>query len=197
MDVRILVVDDDKDTCEYMKDLLALEGFKVETLSEPEQTVPKLREGKHQMVLLDLMMPGTSGLQVLEQIREYDKNIATMILTGYPTLETAVDAMKLEACDYIKKPFEVDEFRRAIRAALEKHGVLLSPEEDLHRSIGRIIRQLREEQGLKLRHLASRTGLSVSLLSQIERAESSASVSSLFKIAIALNHKMSEFFGDF
>ena len=197
MEVRILVVDDDKATCEYMSDLLSLEGFKVETLSDPTETVPRLREGKHHMVLLDLMMPGISGLQVLEKIREYDKNIATMILTGYPTLETAGDAMKLEACDYIKKPFEVDEFRRAIRAALEKRGIILSPEEDLHRTIGRIIRSSREEQGLKLRHLASRTGLSVSLLSQIERAESSASVSSLFKIAAALNRKLSDFFGDF
>ena len=78
-----------------------------------------------------------------------------------------------------------------------RRGLALSSEEALHLSIGRRIRDLRKKKGLTLKQTARRTNLSVSLLSQIERAESSASVSSLFKVAIALEVKLTELFGDF
>ena len=99
--------------------------------------------------------------------------------------------------DYIRKPFDIEEFREMIADVLRRKGILLNPEEELHRSIGAIVRRIRKEQDLTLKQLARRTGLSVSLLSQIERAESSASVSSLYKIASGLGIKLTVLFGEF
>ena len=82
-----------------------------------------------------------------------------------------------------------------VNGALAKKGLSKDPEADLHREIGKVIREARKTQELTLKQLARRTGLSVSLLSQIERAESSASISSLYKIASALRIKMSDLFG--
>ena len=97
----------------------------------------------------------------------------------------------------VKKPFDVDEFAITIERILRRKGLLVDPEEELHSTIGRRVRELRKSGGLTLKQMSNRTGLSISLLSQIERAESSASVSSLFKLASAMGCKISDFFGDF
>jgi two-component system OmpR family response regulator len=80
---------------------------------------------------------------------------------------------------------------------MRKKGLLRSPEENLHRVIGEIVRNLRKTHSLTLKDMSRRTGLSVSLLSQIERAESSASISSLYKIAVALDVQIRDLFGEF
>src|SRR5215472_5840127 len=80
---------------------------------------------------------------------------------------------------------------------MRKKGLARTPEEQLHRVIGDTIRNLRKEKDLTLKQMSRRTGLSVSLLSQIERAESSASISSLYKIAIALESRIQDLFGEF
>jgi ribosome-binding protein aMBF1 (putative translation factor) len=110
-------------------------------------------------------------------------------------VETAVASLKAQASDYVKKPVEPEELLAAVESALAKKGLSKDPEAELHRAIGRTIREARKSQELTLKQLARRTGLSVSLLSQIERAESSASISSLYKIASALRLRMSELFG--
>jgi transcriptional regulator with XRE-family HTH domain len=79
----------------------------------------------------------------------------------------------------------------------KKKGLILRREDELHLTIGRNIRDMRKERGLTLKQMSRRTKLSVSLLSQIERAESSASVSSLFKVATALDVKITDLFGEF
>ena len=101
-----------------------------------------------------------------------------------------------DAVDYLKKPFDPDEFREVVDRVMRKKGLLRSPEENLHRVIGETVRNLRKEANLTLKQMARRTGLSVSLLSQIERAESSASISSLYKIAVALDVKIQDLFGN-
>jgi DNA-binding NtrC family response regulator len=117
--------------------------------------------------------------------------------TGHPSLETAVSAMKLDALDYVRKPFTPEELRAAIERVIAKKGLTRSPEELLNRHIGETIRTLRKEKELTLKQLSRRTSLSVSLLSQIERAESSASIGSLYRIAGALDVELARFFGDF
>jgi ribosome-binding protein aMBF1 (putative translation factor) len=96
----------------------------------------------------------------------------------------------------VKKPVEPPVFLETVKRVLEKKGITRDPEAELHRGIGRFIREGRTRQNLTLKQLARRTGLSVSLLSQIERAESSASISSLYRIAAALRVRMSELFAD-
>jgi DNA-binding NtrC family response regulator len=143
------------------------------------------------------MMPKLDGVEVLQRIRKVDSDIAVVIFTGFPSLETAVQSMKLDAVDYLKKPFDPDDFREVIGRVMRKKGLLRSPEENLHRVIGETVRNLRKEANLTLKQMARRTGLSVSLLSQIERAESSASISSLYKIASALDVRIQDLFGDY
>lgn len=194
--IRILVVDDESDNAELFKALLIKEGYLVTTLLDPTKVIPTLKEGNYHLVLLDMMMPKLSGTEVLEQIREFDDDVAVIVATGFPTVETAVASLKLSASDYVKKPVDPVAFIDTVKRVLEKKGITRDPEAELHRSIGRFIREGRTRQNLTLKQLARRTGLSVSLLSQIERAESSASISSLYRIATALRVRMSELFSD-
>ena len=195
--VRFLIVDDDKAICEMMQTLLEAEGYQVKTLNDPTQVEAEVRAGGYHMIVLDLMMPKLDGIEVLRRIRKVDNDIAVVIFTGFPNLETAVQSMKLDAVDYIKKPFNVDEFRDVLDRVMKKKGLARTPEEQLHRTIGDTIRNLRKEKDLTLKQMAKRTGLSVSLLSQIERAESSASISSLYKIAVALDSRIQDLFGQY
>jgi two-component system OmpR family response regulator len=195
--MRVLVVDDDREICTFMETFLAKDGLDVTTLSDPEAAPDEVKNGGYHLVILDLMMPKLDGVEVLQRIRKVDSDIAVVIFTGFPSLETAVLSMKLDAVDYLKKPFDPEDFREVVERVMRKKGLLRSPEENLHRVIGETVRNLRKEANLTLKQMARRTGLSVSLLSQIERAESSASISSLYKIASALDVRIQDLFGDY
>jgi len=195
--LSVLVIDDDPDILEYLQDFLSAEGFDVTTLADPSLAVDRIRDEVFHLVVLDLMMPKVSGLDLLAQIRGVDDDIAVIILTGYPTLDTATASMKHEVSAYIHKPFTPQEFREVIARIAKKKGLVLRREDELHAAIGRQIRDLRKGRGLTLRQLSRRTNLSVSLLSQIERAESSASVSSLFKVATALDVPLTDLFAGY
>jgi len=195
--MKILIVDDDRAICDYMQTLLERDGYQVKTMSDPTGVTAELKKNDYHLVILDLMMPKRDGIEVLREIRKQDKDIAVVIFTGYPNLDTAVASMKLDAVDYIKKPFNVDEFRAVIARVMRKKGLSLTPEEELHKVIGDTIRTYRKEQNLTLKQMARRTGLSVSLLSQIERAETSASISSLYKISVGLGVKIRDLFGNY
>ena len=195
--VRILVVDDDKAICEYVTTILEKDGFTVKSLTNPLAVEEDVRQGSYHLIILDLMMPKLDGIEVLKRIRKIDSDVAVVIFTGYPNLDTAVQSMKLDAVDYIKKPFQVEELREVVARVMKKKGLARTPEEQLHKVIGDTIRNMRKDQKLTLKQMSKRTGLSVSLLSQIERAESSASISSLYKIAIALESRIQDLFGEF
>ncbi len=195
--INIVVVDDDRDVCEYLQDFLTADGYAVTCVNDPTQALDALREREYHVAVLDLMMPKLSGIDLLGQIRRVDDDIAVIILTGYPSLESATASIEHEVSAYIRKPFSIDEFREALSRIAKKKGLVLRREDELHMTIGRNIRELRKSRGLTLKQMSRRTKLSVSLLSQIERAESSASVSSLFKVATALDVKITELFGQF
>jgi two-component system OmpR family response regulator len=194
--VRILIVDDDKAICDFMQSLLEKDGFIVKTLGDPTLVEDEIRQGDYHVMILDLMMTKMDGIEVLKKIRTLDSDIAVIIFTAHPNLDSAVASMKLDAVDYIKKPFNVDEFREVLTRVMKKKGLARTPEEQLHKIIGDTIRTMRKEKELTLKQMSRRTGLSISLLSQIERAESSPSISSLYKIAIALDSKIQDLFGN-
>ncbi len=195
--VRILIVDDDRAICDYMQTLLERDGYAVKTMSDPTSIDDEVKNGGYHLIILDLMMPKLDGIEALKRIRKIDTDVAVVIFTGYPNLETAVMSMKLDAVDYIKKPFNVDEFREVLGRVMRKKGLARTPEEQLHRVIGDTIRNLRKDKDLTLKQMSRRTNLSVSLLSQIERAESSASMSSLFKVATALDVRLTDLFAGY
>jgi DNA-binding NtrC family response regulator len=195
--IRILIIDDDKDICEYMQLLLSQSGYEVTAETDARAALELLRDEEFHVVILDIMMPELNGMELLERIREFDSDIAIIIFTGYPSVDTAVTSMKYNVSDYIKKPFDVDEFNQTLEKILREKGLLTDPEEQLLATIGKNIRRMRKELNLTLKQMSRRTGLSVSLLSQIERAESSASVSSLYKLARALDVKLTQLFCDY
>jgi len=194
--VRILIVDDDKAICDYMQTLLEKDGFTVKTMSDPTLVEDEVRQGEYHVLILDVMMPKLDGIEVLKRVRAVDSDVAVIMFTAHPNLDTAVASMKLDAVDYIKKPFNVDEFREVLARVMKRKGLARTPQEQLHRIIGDTIRTMRKERELTLKQMSRRTGLSISLLSQIERAESSPSISSLYKIAVALDSKIHDLFGN-
>jgi len=195
--IRVIVIDDDTAIRDLLETVLTRDGFEVTTLDDPTKADAEIRAGHFHLCLLDIMMPGQDGIETLRKIRKIDKDLAVVMVTGYPSLDSAVQSMKLDALDYLRKPFTVEELRAVVERVLKKKGLSRTPEEQLHRVIGETIRNLRKERNLTLKQMAKRTGLSVSLLSQIERAESSASISSLYKIAVALDARIQDLFGDF
>lgn len=192
--VRVLIVDDDADVCEYLELLLSKEGYETASVTDPKKAVETLKAGNFHLVILDLMMPGMDGTQVLQEIRKVDDDVAVIIFTGYPSVDTAISSLQHQASDYLKKPFRLHEFKEAVKRTLQRKGLVVDPESELHKTIGGKVRELRKGQSLTLKQLSRRSGLSVSLLSQIERAESSASVASLLKIATALRVRITDLF---
>ncbi len=195
--INILVIDDQEDICDYLVDLLGSEGYRVRALQDPRLAKDVLREERFHIVILDLLMPEVEGVEVLRGIRRIDKDVAVVIYTAFASLDTAIESLKLDVSDYIRKPSPQEDLLDRIAAICKEKGLLTHPEKELQKSIGTTIRRLRREHSLTLKDLSRRTDLSVSLISQIERAESSASVNSLYRIASALNCRMRDFFGDF
>ncbi len=194
MKLRVLVIDDDEDICLYLKEFLTREGYRVTTISKPLDALPEIKEGRHQIVLLDVRMPEVDGVELLRQVRAVDSDICVIIMTAYPSVESAVDTMKADAFDYLRKPFDLEQLRSVIHRAVREKGLMVDAEERVNQLLGAKIRQLRRERSLTLKQLANKTTLSVSLISQIELGKSAASVSTLRKLATALGVSMSHLF---
>jgi DNA-binding NtrC family response regulator len=196
--LRVLVIDDDRSVCDLLQDLLTADGCEVVAINEPERALEQLKQKEsYHILILDLRMPEMGGIDLLDKIRRIDRDVAVIILTAYPSLETATDAINLDVSAYMQKPFSGEEMRETIARVARKKGIVVRREDELHITIGKRIRGYRKQQALTLKQMGRRTSLSVSLLSQIERAESSASVSSLYKIANALDVRIVDLFGDF
>ncbi len=117
---RILVVDDEQVIREILADFLSMEGFVVRTAADGSEALVELSRTHYDLVLSDLKMPKMGGLELLGAIQKHTPNVVTVIMTGFGTVETAIDAMKRGAYDYILKPFKVEEVVPTIRRGLEK-----------------------------------------------------------------------------
>ncbi|MCK5803554.1 MAG: response regulator, partial [Lentisphaeria bacterium] len=163
--MEILVLDDDSDTLEILSHMLSTEDKHVETTTSPAQAMDLLARKSFHILLLDLKMPDMNGIEVLQRIREKDRDLAVIILTAYPSVETAVASLKGGVSDYVEKPIDKDKLLDAVQSIIRSKGLLRDPEESLLASVGAKIRVKRKSQELTLKQVARRTGLSVSLLS--------------------------------
>ena len=196
--LRVLVVDDDPSVCDVITELLNPTGCEVVPISDTDEAISKLRAKEtFHVLILDLKMPSMDGLTFLRLVRKFDQDIAVIILTGFPSLQTATDAIEYDVSAYMQKPFAAEDLKATVDRVARKKGIIVRPEDELHVTIGQRIRVCRKTKNLTLKQMGRRTGLSVSLLSQIERAESSASISSLYKISSALELTLSDLFGEF
>lgn len=192
--LNVLVVDRDEATNLELKDFLSEEGYQAFALSDPDQVVEEIKKGRFQLVLLDVSPPEDAGIELLQRIRRADSDICVVAMTAMPTVAAAVRTLKIQAFDYLEKPLEMEELRAVIGAAIRDKGLLVDLESRLNQVVGRRLRERRSAGELTLKQLANRTGLSVSLISQIELGKSAASMSTLHKLATALQVKMTYFF---
>lgn len=117
---KILIVDDDADIRVVLRDAVKNWGFSVSDAKDGEQAILMLMREHFDIVISDLMMPALDGLTLLQKIKELNKEILVIIITGYATIETAVKAINAGAYDYIAKPFSLDELMVVIRNASER-----------------------------------------------------------------------------
>jgi DNA-binding NtrC family response regulator len=120
---KILIVDDEAFIRENLERILAEDGYRPFSTDSGEAALRRIGEEEVDLVLLDLNLAGKSGLEVLRALREVDPEVLVIIITGYGTVESAVEALKLGAYDYIKKPFKADAIRLIVRLALETQAL--------------------------------------------------------------------------
>ena len=120
MKLRILVVDDEPDICKALAFLLGREGYAVTTANSGEQALAKLKEEPFDVVLTDLKMGQIDGMGVLEKVRETSPDTAVIMMTAFASVESAIEAIKKGAADYIVKPFHNEEIKLTIKRILEQ-----------------------------------------------------------------------------
>ncbi len=193
-EVRILVVDDDEAICRVMKAALAPSHFQVETVFEHHKVEAALRGEPYHVILLDYVIPGLDSNQILDWVREHQPEASIIVVTAYPTIDSALNCLRARTYDYLTKPFQVSHLHRTVTRCLEGRGLLRMSEAALRESLGTAIRERRKGLSLTLAQMAQRTGVSLGYLSQIELGKNSASIETLYKISLGLGMRMSDLF---
>jgi len=121
---KILVVDDEKVIREGCREVLTLDGFEVVLAENGDQGLEMIKKVHFDVVLLDLMMPGISGFDVLSHVKALHPDTSIIVITGYATVEHSIEAMKNGAFDFIPKPFSPDQLRVVVSKAIEHTGAL-------------------------------------------------------------------------
>ncbi len=119
-DKSVLIVDDEKNIRLTLSQALEVLNVETDTAANGEEALAKLKEKEFGLILLDLKMPGMDGMEVLRRVREFRPDIRVIILTAYGTIESAVEAMKLGAVDFIQKPFSPDEIRGLVSRVIDR-----------------------------------------------------------------------------
>ena len=129
---RILIVDDEETMRDACRQVLAPEGLALKEASSGAGVLEMIRHESFDLVILDLKMPGMDGMEILRRLQQESPDTATIVITGYPSVESAVEAMKLGAADFLPKPFTPDVLRLTVRRTLR--GARMARENLLLRS---------------------------------------------------------------
>ena len=116
----ILVIDDEEIMREILEALLVRDGYEVRLAADGAEGLELARSMPFDAAVVDVMMPGMDGLAVLDELKKIDDDLAVVMVTAYASVDTAVDAMKRGALDYITKPFKNDEVLLVLRNAVER-----------------------------------------------------------------------------
>ena len=137
---RILVVDDETSMRQLLEITLRKEGHRVTTARSGRKALQAFEKASYDLVISDIKMPDMSGVEVLRHVKGVAPDTPVIMITAYSSAETAVDALRLGAYDYIAKPFKVDELKITIKNALEK--------KQLREEVVSLKRALQENHGL-------------------------------------------------
>jgi len=154
---RILVIDDEPDVVKMVQRVLLLEDYEVSTSTNGEQALAKLQETPFDLVITDIRMPGMNGLEVIHRVKEVDASIEIIVLSGYATLENAIEALKEGgAFHFVMKPLnDIDSFYHVISQALQKRKLLIDNKNLMHR-LETVNRDLEEQVRQKTASLVAR-----------------------------------------
>jgi two-component system, OmpR family, phosphate regulon sensor histidine kinase PhoR len=143
--ISILVVDDERGIREGCRRILAAEGYSVDAAENGKEGLERVRSKSYDLILVDLMMPVMGGLEMMDKVKEIDQEAILIVITGFATIETAVEAMKHGAYDYVPKPFTPDSLVTVVNRGVET------------RRLRRQARELMEERDRKLLEVANET----------------------------------------
>ncbi len=194
-EIRLLILDDDAATCAVMQAALSNRDFTIDAVSDPALVESALSRRPHyHLIIMDYVLPGLDSDQVFGWVRDHQPDANVVVVTGYPSVDSALSCLRARTYDYLTKPFQVDHLREIVIRCLESKGLLRMTEEALRESLGSAIRERRKALNFTLSKMSEMTNVSLGYLSQIELGKNSASIETLYRICLALGIKMSELF---
>jgi DNA-binding response OmpR family regulator len=193
-EVRLLVLDDDPSIGRLIQAALAQNDFAVDFVSDPAQMEARLKAQPYQVIILDYVIPGLESEQVMKWVREYQADASVIVVTAFPSIDSALHCLRAHTYDYLTKPFQVEQLQKTVTRCLESRGLLRMSEEALREALGAAIRERRKGLGLTLAQMAERTSVSLGYLSQIELGKNSASIETLYRIALGLRVRVADLF---
>src|SRR5262249_26884718 len=142
--------------------------FVIDVVSDPALIEAQLRSQPYHVIVLDYVIPGLESEQVLEWVREHQPEASIIVVTAFPSIDSALSCLRAHTYDYLTKPFQIEQLQRSVTRCLESRGLLRLTEEALREQLGAAIRERRKGLGLTLAQMAERTHVSLGYLSQIE-----------------------------
>jgi len=145
---NILIVDDEKAIRKTLGEILSYEGYKMDEAGDGEEALKKFKEKAYDVVLCDIKMPKMDGIEFLERAREANPDVPIIMISGHGTIETAVEAVKKGAYDYISKPPDLNRLLITIRNAMDKNS-LVTETKVLKRKVARVQEMIGESAPIK------------------------------------------------
>lgn len=193
-DVHLIVIDDDPAVCRLVEATLAGHEFHIEVVNDPQLVEAALRRQHYHVIILDYVLPGLKSADVLKLVQETQPDASIIVVTAFPSVDSALECLRAHTYDYITKPFQIDLLKKTVMRSLEARGLLRLSEEALREQLGAAIRERRKALGLTLADMAKRTNVSLGYLSQIELGKNSASIETLYRIALGLRVHVADLF---
>jgi DNA-binding response OmpR family regulator len=193
-EVRILVIDDEPGICALIRSALERPNFVIEVVSDVHQIEAHLLGKSYHLVITDYQLPGVKTEEVFDWIKRDQPDASVIVVTGFPSLDSAISSLRARTYDYLTKPFDISQLEEVVRRCLESKGLLRLSEEALRETLGQTIRDKRKALGLTLAQMAERTSVSLGYLSQIELGKNSASIETLYRICLGLGIRMADLF---
>jgi DNA-binding response OmpR family regulator len=169
---RILIIDDEAAIRESLSALLTVEGYQVETADSGEAALEILREDGFDLVLLDIRMPGLDGMEVMHEMRKYHPETRIIIITGFGSLESAIEAIRSGAHDYLLKPYGAEDILGSIKKVISEKEAK-TRKEILIDQLTSSLEQLKDMEGMRKEELPARrvVALPLGVMVDLERRD--------------------------
>lgn len=124
MKVKILVIDDEPDITFILEGMLSKEGYAVDTAGGSAEAKTKIAQNDYDLILADIVLGSETGVDILREVKMKKLNSLVIFMTGYPTFDTAAEAIRLGVFDYLPKPIEKERLIRTVKKALQSKGLV-------------------------------------------------------------------------